>query len=73
MPKISDKPLAKVCVRLWKDDFNYLTEKAKENPEAPFNFLVRNIVSTFVRQMRAMENRLIDEAETDLQMENTND
>lgn len=64
MPKISDRPLTKICVRLWADDYQYLKQKSEENPEIPFNFLVRNIVTTFVRQMRAMENRLIDEADT---------
>lgn len=68
MPKISDRPLTKTCVRLWADDCEYLQQKSKENPETPFNFLVRNIVTTFVRQMRAMENRLIDEADTQFTM-----
>jgi len=64
MPKISDRPLQKICVRLWEDDYNYLLQKSKENPETPFNFLVRNIVTTFVRQMKATENRMIDAADT---------
>jgi hypothetical protein len=63
MPKISDRPLTKICVRLWADDTEYLHQKSRENPEIPFNFLVRNIVTTFVRQMRAMENKMIDSAD----------
>ena len=64
MPKISDRPLTKVCVRLWGDNVDYLLQKSRENPETPFNFLVRNIVDVFVRQMKATEYKLIDEADT---------
>jgi hypothetical protein len=67
VPKISDRPLTKICVRLWSDDYDYLTQKSRENPETPFNFLVRNIVTTFVRQMRATENRMIDQADINLE------
>lgn len=64
MPKISDRPLTKICIRIWADDNNYLLQKARENPETPYNFLVRNIITTFVRQMKATENRMIDAADT---------
>lgn len=71
MPKISDRPLTRICSRLWSDDVDYLQQKARENPDTNFNFLVRSIVSTFVRQMRATENRMIDNA--DAQHQNPND
>jgi len=64
MPKLSaDRTVEKITVRVWADVADYLRKKAEENPEVKFNFLLREIIAGYVRQMRAREDRMIDSAE----------
>ena len=46
MPKISDRPMRRVCVRLWDEDCEALESYATH--EKKFNALLRNIVHVFV-------------------------
>lgn len=53
-----EKTLARVCVRLWADDCEYLREVSRFTSNAiGFNLLVRQIVHTWVAQLKNEDNQ----------------
>lgn len=68
MPKISDKPLEAIQVRLFKEDLDAL--RALYAGQFGVNRAIRSIVHSFVTQTQATANRQIDANEADA-MEHT--
>jgi hypothetical protein len=50
MPKLSDKPLTRICIRVYADDYNELRRMSGTDRQT--NLLIRTIVQSYVRQMR---------------------
>lgn len=61
MPKISDKPMVAIQVRLFEEDLTVLRKLYRGS--FGVNRAIRTIVHTFVAQTSAMANDAIDEAE----------
>jgi hypothetical protein len=61
MPKISDKPMEAIQVRLFEEDLAVLRRLYRGS--FGVNRAIRTIVHTFVAQTTAMANEAIDEAE----------
>lgn len=61
MPKISEKPLEAIQVRLFKEDLDAL--RALYAGQFGVNRAIRSIVHTFVTHTQATANRQIDEQE----------
>jgi hypothetical protein len=62
LPKITDKELEAIQVRLFKDDLNYL-RKLYGGQQFGVNKVIRTIVHTFVTQTIDSANRAIDTIE----------
>lgn len=61
MPKITDKELTALQVRLFKEDLDYLRELYAG--QFGVNRAIRTIVHTFVTQTKAHADKAIDKAE----------
>lgn len=66
MPKLSDRPLTRVCIRLYADNLAYI-EKIS-GPDRQTNFIIRNVIDAYVRHLRAQE-REVRDAEKPLEIE----
>ncbi len=60
MPQITDRPLTRVCIRLWKDDYEKLRLVSQASGETGLNHLIRTIVHSYVTQLNAIERRNLD-------------
>lgn len=60
--KTSDKTLTRLCLRLYTKDVEAINDLCHATNQE-FNTVVRNMVATFVRQMKARENRALDQVE----------
>ena len=60
MPLISDKPLKRVCIRLWEDDYDAIQRLANEGSETSTNEIIRTIVHNYVLRMKDLERRKLD-------------
>ena len=67
MPKITDKPLEAIQVRLFKEDLDMLRHLYKGS--FGVNRAIRSIVHTFVTQTQATANARIDEQEAIAEVE----
>lgn len=67
MPKITDKPLEAIQVRLFKEDLDILRQLYAG--QFGVNRVIRTIVHTFVNQTQAKANQAIDELESQLKLE----
>lgn len=62
MPKVTDKELEMVPIRLFKDDLDYLRRVYRDT--IGVNAAVRSIVHSFVTQTKAEADKTIDQLET---------
>ena len=63
MPQL-DRPMTRVCVRLWAEDCEELQRLAATNGNLTFNLVLRQIVHSYVTQMRAKVRRNLDKLPT---------
>ena len=61
MPKISDKPMTPIQVRLFDEDLEFLRKLYGQN--FGVNKAIRTIIATFVKQSRAKADMTIDKME----------
>lgn len=61
MPQVTDKPLIRICTRLFAEDLEYLTRMA-EATEAGISrdMILRNIVHNYVMQIKSRERARLD-------------
>lgn len=62
MPQVFDKPLARICVRVYAEDYNYILEMASAS-DVSANLIIRNIVNSYVKNLRDREREKIDQIE----------
>lgn len=62
MPARSERPLKKICARIFEDNYDVLNEVA-DLRGVPFNTIVREMIDTFCRQTFAEVRKKIDERE----------
>lgn len=60
MPKISEKPLTRVCIRVWKEDYDKLREVSEASNDIGVNLLIREIVHNYVKNLRDRERQNLD-------------
>lgn len=60
MPQIFDRPLARICVRIFADDYKYILEMADAS-DVSANLIIRNITSNYVKNLRDKERVKIDQ------------
>lgn len=59
MPTISDRPLRRVCVRLWEDNCQTI-ETISRTTGVSFNQIVREAIRSYATQLRALEQKNLD-------------
>jgi hypothetical protein len=55
-----NSPYIRVCVRLWREDYEYIRRVSQANGEVGLNLLIRQSVHTIANQFRAKERGKID-------------
>lgn len=62
MPVIDDKPLARICVRIFQEDYDYVRLMASaRSGSVSANEIIRTILHNYVTQLRANERERIDQ------------
>ena len=56
-----NSPYIRVCVRLWREDYEYIRRISEANGEVGLNLLIRQSVHTIANQFRAKERGKIDD------------
>ena len=61
----STAPLARICVRVFQDDYDFIREMADAAPgEVSANLILRTIIHNYVNQIRANQRGKIDSTQT---------
>lgn len=60
MPAPSEKPLARICVRIWQDDYLRLRQVSAAAGDVGLNLLIRTIIHSYITQLDALERRNLD-------------
>lgn len=60
MPQVFDKPLARICVRVYDEDYKYILEMAASS-NVSANLIIRNIVNSYVKSLRDRERTRMDQ------------
>jgi len=59
MPAL-DKPLTRVCIRLWADDYEKLRRVCEAQGDLGLNMVIRTIVHDYVMRLNDRERKAID-------------
>ena len=57
---MSDAQLVRVCLRVRKDDYEYIRRVAEATDTGGMNHMIRTILHSYVTQMRAVERKHLD-------------
>lgn len=60
MPVIDEKPLTKICLRIFQEDYDYIRQMAGARQGVSANEIMRTIMHNYVKQLRAVERDNID-------------
>jgi hypothetical protein len=60
-----DKPLRKILIRVYEDDYEYIMDMAAASDgDISANLILRNIIANYVKGLREIERSKIDEKRT---------
>lgn len=66
MPRTyNDKTLARVCVRVWADDYEYLRRVSKVQGALGLNLTIRQIIHSYVSHLKDEEQRQLNKLPDD--------
>ena len=60
MPAPSERPLVRVCVRLFADDYDSIREICEHTGINSLNLVIREAVRSYVTQLKARERAKLD-------------